>query len=58
MTPQETIEEYKKRISDLIDEAEKAIGYKIDTVEIEQPVGHITKEGIIMQRPVYFHINL
>lgn len=58
MTPQSIIEEYKKRISDLIDEAEKAIGYKIDTVEIEQPIGHITEEGIIMQRPVYFHINL
>ena len=40
------------------DPEELAIGYKIDTVEIEQPVGHITKEGIIMQRPVYFHINL
>lgn len=52
MTPQSTIEDYKKRISDLIDEAEKAIGYRIDTVDITPKMGIMTRRG------VNFHINL
>lgn len=40
--PNEIVEEYKRRISDLIDEAEKAIGYPIETCEIENPLYSLT----------------
>lgn len=52
MTPQSIIEDYKQRISDLIDEAEKAIGYRIDTVDITP------KAGIMSRRGVRFHIDI
>ena len=50
--PNEVIEAYKKRISDLIDEAEKAIGYSIDTVEIRP------KMGLMTRRAVRFNIHI
>jgi hypothetical protein len=50
--PYEVVEAYKQRISDLIDEAEKAIGYKIDSVEISP------KMGIMNRRCVVFNINI
>lgn len=50
--PNEIVESYKKRISDLIDEAENAIGYKINTVEI------LPKEGLMNRRVVVLNIKL
>ena len=50
--PYEVVEAYKQRISDLIDEAEKAIGYKINTVDVSP------KEGLMSRRGVVFNINL
>ena len=50
--PNEVVEAYKQRISDLIDEAEQAIGYKIATVDITP------KEGLMTRRGVRFNINL
>jgi hypothetical protein len=50
--PYEVVETYKQRISDLIDEAEKAIGYQINTVDISP------KQGIMNRRGVVFNINL
>ena len=50
--PNEIVEAYKQRISDLIDEAEQAIGYKIATVEVTP------KEGLMNRRGVKFNINL
>ena len=50
--PNEIVEAYKQRISDLIDEAEKAIGYNITTVEVNP------KMGIMKRRDVRFNINL
>ena len=52
MKPRETIEEYKHRISDLIDEAEEAIGYRIDSVEV------YPKQGLMNKRGVRFNIQL
>ena len=50
--PNEIVEAYKQRISELIDEAEQAIGYKIATVDITP------KEGLMTRRGVRFNINL
>ena len=50
--PYEVVEAYKQRISDLIDEAEKAIGYQINTVDISP------KQGLMNRRGVVFNINL
>ena len=47
-----TIEDYKKRISDLIDELEKEIGYKIRNVDITPKI------GLMNIRCVTFHIEL
>ena len=44
--PNEVIEAYKQRISDLIDEAEKAIGYSIDTVDIHPKMGLMTRRAV------------
>jgi hypothetical protein len=44
--PNEIVEAYKKRISDLIDEAEKAIGYSIETVEIHHKIGLMTRRAV------------
>ena len=54
MTAQEilAIEDYKKRISDLIDEAEKEIGCKIHSVRI------LPKQGTMLIRDVKFHVEL
>lgn len=54
MTAQEiiTIEDYKKRISDLIDELEKEIGLKIQSVDITP------KQGVMLIRGVKFNIEL
>jgi adenylosuccinate synthase len=54
MTAQEiiTIEDYKKRISDLIDEVEQTIGCKIQSVNISQ------KRGSMLIRGVKFNIEL
>ena len=46
-----TIEDYKKRISDLIDELEKEIGYKIQSVDITP------KQGNMLIRGVKFHVE-
>lgn len=46
MKPQEVIEEYKQRISDLIDEAEEAIGYKIQSVDISPRMGLMARRGV------------
>ena len=50
--PNEIVEAYKQRISDLIDEAEQAIGYSIDTVDIHP------KMGIMTRRAVRFNIHI
>ena len=50
--PYEVVEAYKQRISDLIDEAENAIGYQINTVDISP------KQGLMNRRGVVFNINL
>lgn len=52
MKPQEIIEDYKQRISNLIDEAEKAIGYRIDRVDVSP------RQGLMPRRGVMFHIEL
>ena len=54
MTAQEiiTIEDYKKRISDLIDEVEQTIGCKIQSVNISP------KRGTMLIRGVKFNIEL
>ena len=54
MTAQEiiTIEDYKKRISDLIDEVEQTIGCKIQSVNISP------KRGSMLIRGVKFNIEL
>lgn len=54
--PIEIVEEYKRRISDLIDEAEKAIGYPIETCEIEQPLYSVADGKY--HRKVCFNIKL
>ena len=41
-----TIEDYKKRISDLIDELEKEIGIKIQNVDITPKVGLMNIRGV------------
>ena len=41
-----TIEDYKKRISDLIDELEKEIGIKIQNVDITPKVGLMNTRGV------------
>ena len=46
------IEDYKKRISDLIDEVEKEIGCKIQSVVIT------SKKGTMLIRSVKFYIEL
>ena len=46
-----TIEDYKKRISDLIDELEKEIGLKIQSVDITQ------KQDNMLIRGVKFHVE-
>lgn len=53
MTAQEiiTIEDYKKRISDLIDEVEKTIGCKIQSVNITP------KQENMLIRGVKFHVE-
>lgn len=54
MTAQEiiTFEDYKKRISDLIDEVEQTIGCKIQSVNITP------KCGTMLIRGVKFYIEL
>ena len=54
MTAQEiiAIEDYKKRISDLIDEVEQTIGCKIQSVNISP------KRGTMLIRGVKFNIEL
>ena len=54
--PIEIVEEYKRRISDLIDEAEKTIGYPIKTCEIEQPLYSLADGKY--HRKVCFNIKL
>ena len=54
--PIEIVQEYKQRISDLIDEAEKAIGYPIETCEIEKPLYSVTYGKFY--RKVCFNIKL
>ena len=53
MTSQEILatEDYKKRISDLIDELEKEIGLKIQSVDITP------KQGNMLIRGVKFHVE-
>lgn len=54
MTTQEVLitENYKQRISDLIDELENEIGCKIQSVDITP------KQGTMIKRGVKFHIEL
>ena len=47
-----TIEDYKKRISELIDEVEQTIGCKIQSVNISP------KRGAMLIRDVKFNIEL
>lgn len=47
-----TIEDYKKRISDLIDEVEQTIGCKIQSVNISP------KHGTMLIRGVKFNLEL
>lgn len=54
--PNKIVEKYKQRISDLIDEAEDAIGYPINTCEIERPMYHV--EDGKYHRNVKFNIEL
>ena len=53
MTFQEILvtEDYKKRISDLVDELEKEIGLKIHSVDISP------KQGNMLIRDVKFHVE-
>ena len=53
MTSQEILvtEDYKKRISDLVDELEKEIGLKIQSVDITQ------KQDNMLTRGVKFHVE-
>lgn len=50
--PNEIIEDFKQRISNLIDEAEDAIGYRIDSVEVT------AKQGVMTWRGVRFNIYI
>lgn len=54
MTAKEILitEGYKQRISDLIDELEKKIGCKIQSVDITP------KQGTMIARGVKFHVEL
>jgi len=58
LKPMDIIEDYKRRISDLIDEAADAIGYPIKTVEIEPPLAYIQDGEMVYRRKVTFNLKL
>jgi hypothetical protein len=59
LTPMDIIEGYKKRVSDLIDEAAAEIGYPIEMVEITSTkMGVFHKGKLVNRREVTFNIKL
>jgi len=59
ITPMDIVEDYKKRISDLINEAEKAIGYPIGLVEIKSTKLALIKNAkLVERREITFNIKI